>query len=167
MSVRLPRLRDRPEDIPALAMHFVARFYARLGVAPRGVGGSALARWRRCQAHDWPGNIRELRNVIYQALVYKRAGDELLLSDMPALCAPTAGAADVEGRQGAGAVDAAAIDARIANGSFNLRSEIDELERTALRLALARADGNAAQAARLLGAVGRGSSAIRAAPSAP
>jgi DNA-binding NtrC family response regulator len=155
VSVRLPRLKDRPEDIPALAMHFVGRFYARLGVAPQ-VSAVAPAAMAALQAHEWPGNIRELRNVIYQALVYKHAGDELLLADMPALCAPGAGGAGRADAGAAGMIDAVAMDARMAAGTFNLRREIDALERTALRLALARAHGNAAQAARLLGAVGRG-----------
>jgi len=158
VSVRLPRLKERVEDIPALAMHFVGRFYARLGVAPRvaAVSPPAMA---ALQAHEWPGNIRELRNVIYQALVYKHAGDELLLVDIPALCAPMPrGARGAAGRD-ADLVDAAAMEARMAAGTFSLREEIDALERTALRLALARAHGNAAHAARLLGAVGRGSAA--------
>ena len=51
------------------------------------------------------------------------------------------------------------MSARMASGAFNLRREIEMLERTALRLALTRAHGNAAQAARLLGDVGRGASA--------
>ena len=39
---------------------------------------------RALQAYAWPGNIRELRNVIYETLVYKRAGTEILLADLPA-----------------------------------------------------------------------------------
>jgi DNA-binding NtrC family response regulator len=152
VTVRLPRLRERCEDIPALAMHFVARFYERLGVTPRvrAVAASALAAF---QEYDWPGNIRELRNVVYQALVYKRAGDELLLSDVPTLLRPARGSEPL------GLVDAAAIRAQLAAGTFNLCREIEALERLALGLALERTHGNAARAARLLGAVGRGAAA--------
>ena len=76
----------------------------------RGVAPPALAALRR---YPWPGNIRELRNVIYQALVYKRAGDELLLSDMPALCAPpSARGARAAATPAAASIDAAAIEAR-------------------------------------------------------
>ena len=79
VTVRLPRLRERTEDVGPLARHFIARFYERAGVRPRvtRVAPAALAALER---HGWPGNIRELRNVVYEALIYKRAGEELLLS---------------------------------------------------------------------------------------
>jgi DNA-binding NtrC family response regulator len=152
VTVRLPRLHERPEDIPALTQHFVTRFYARLGVAPRvhAVAPTALS---ALGAYDWPGNIRELRNVVYQALVYKRAGDELLLSDMPSLLRPA------REREPGELVDMTALRAQLAAGTFNLRREVDALERAALGVALERAHGNAAEAARLLGGVGRGAAA--------
>jgi DNA-binding NtrC family response regulator len=168
VRVELPPLRERAEDIPALAHHFMARFYEReagaVGAAndnrpgttaderPRvlEISERALAALAR---HPWPGNIRELRNVIYQALVYKRAGHELLLADLRPLLEPRAAASD-DPRP---VVDAAAVATRIAGGAFNLRREVETLEREALRAALARAGGPSA-AARLLGEVGRGRS---------
>jgi len=150
VTLRLPRLRDRPEDIEALARHFIGRFYARAGVPPTvsAVSPSALAAMR---AHAWPGNIRELRNVIYEALVYKRAGEELLLSDLSGLLRATP-SAPVAG----GIVNRAALAAAVGGEGFSLTREVEQLERLALALALAKAGGNAARAARLLGAVGRG-----------
>ena len=69
---------------------------------------SARPRCGRSRRYPWPGNIRELRNVIYETLVYKRAGDELLLSDLPR------GSCDArrDGRRGAGGRSSRAIGAR-------------------------------------------------------
>jgi DNA-binding NtrC family response regulator len=151
VTVRLPRLFDRKDDIPALTRHFIGRFYERLGEPPRvvSVSPSALDGLR---AYPWPGNIRELRNVIYQALVYKRSGDELLLSDLRRVLEPP-----VERRRRA-IVGEGELEARIRAGSFNLRRERERLERAALRVALDLAGGQPGRAARLLGEVGRGRS---------
>ena len=65
---------------------------------------------RALQAYPWPGNIRELRNVIYETLVYKRAGDEVLLSDLPARVLKRAG------RPGDGSVDRAEVARRVRRG---------------------------------------------------
>jgi two-component system response regulator GlrR len=106
-------------------------------------------------AYGWPGNIRELRNVLYGALVRKRCGHELLVSDLstrllrPARATASPGAPAVFDRQ--------AIALELDRGTFNLRATLEALEREALRLALERSQGNAAAAAALLGEVGRGS----------
>ena len=149
VTVRLPRLRDRAEDIPALTQHFIARFYERAGL-PTQVDGVAPSALTALAAHEWPGNIRELRNVVYEALVYKRGGDELLLSDLVGLRRPAAAV------QASTLWQPHALAGAVASGQFNLRQEVERLERAALELALGRAGGNAAQAARLLGEVGRG-----------
>jgi len=107
--------------------------------------------------------VRELRNVMFQALITKRAGDELLLSDLPEhvvrgtpLDGDRSGPASVSGTPGI--IDRAALARMIDGGRMNLRAIRDELERCALELALERAGGSPARAARLLGEVGRGSS---------
>ncbi|MDH5306739.1 MAG: sigma-54 dependent transcriptional regulator, partial [Myxococcales bacterium] len=66
VPVHIPPLRERREDIPALAEHFVERYAAELIGAPRVLSESALARLR---GHDWPGNVRELENAVKRALV--------------------------------------------------------------------------------------------------
>ena len=66
VTLELPPLRERAEDIPALAQRFLERVIARLGREKRQLGDAALARLVR---HRWPGNVRELRNVIEQAAV--------------------------------------------------------------------------------------------------
>jgi transcriptional regulator with GAF, ATPase, and Fis domain len=148
VQVVLPPLRERLDDLPALVKQLVDRFYAEDPLASkRGrvshVTSEALELLR---AYAWPGNIRELRNVVFGALVSKRTGDSLLVSDLPRrLWAPV----DHGGED-------ASLETRLASGSFNLRREVEALERHALALALKRSNGNAAEAARLLGEVGRG-----------
>jgi DNA-binding NtrC family response regulator len=152
ISIRMPPLRERAEDIPPLIDHLVARFYQEepsVRGRVRGVTSEAL---RTLQAYPWPGNIRELRNVVFAALAAKRAGEEILVSDLPRRLLRRE-----ESTGGAGAVSRAAVERAIDAGSFNLNSEIEALERAALESALSRTGGNAARAAQLLGAVGRGS----------
>jgi DNA-binding NtrC family response regulator len=147
VTIQLVPLRDRLEDLPELARHFMERFareHDRPAVTTlRADAGRAL------MAYPWPGNIRELRNVLYEALVYKRAGSELLLSDLPRRILKHEEASETT-------VDRSAVARRIDRGVMNLRDEVAALERVALDAALARTGGNAARAAQLLGAVGRG-----------
>ena len=85
VSIRMPPLRERIADLPALVIHFARRFYKEEPEATgrHTVDGATPAALAALCAYSWPGNIRELRNVIFEALVHKRAGSELLLSDLP------------------------------------------------------------------------------------
>ena len=71
IEIRLPPLRERREDIPLLAEHFVQRIASELGKDIAGISGAAL---KLLMAHDWPGNVRELENVIERAIVTCRNG---------------------------------------------------------------------------------------------
>jgi PAS domain S-box-containing protein len=71
VKVELPPLRKRKEDIPLLVEHFVARFNLRQGKAVAGVAPDVMA---LLMAHDYPGNVRELENVIERAFVLCGAG---------------------------------------------------------------------------------------------
>src|SRR4029453_5467482 len=102
-------------------------------------------------AYPWPGNVRELRNVIYETLVYKKCGSELLLSDLPKRVLRRAAGSE-RGPIGSRCDGARKID----RGAMSLKDEVAALQRVAIEEALKRSGGNAAQAARLLGAVGRG-----------
>ena len=62
----VPPLRSRAEDIPDLARHFVARFAAEEGKRVRGISGDAMA---LLSAHAWPGNVRQLENAVFRAVV--------------------------------------------------------------------------------------------------
>jgi two-component system response regulator AtoC len=66
VTIKLPPLRERPQDIPELALHFLRRYNERLGL---GVEGIAPAAMRLLADYAWPGNVRELENVIERALV--------------------------------------------------------------------------------------------------
>jgi DNA-binding NtrC family response regulator len=66
LPIRLPALRERPEDVPALARHFLARVGS---TRAEGFSDDALARLR---AHRWPGNVRELQNAVERAAALAR-----------------------------------------------------------------------------------------------
>jgi transcriptional regulator with PAS, ATPase and Fis domain len=65
-SLRVPPLRERRDDIPALAMHFAEKLAASCGGHAAGLSSSAIAALKE---YAWPGNVRELRNVVHSALV--------------------------------------------------------------------------------------------------
>ncbi|HIQ52535.1 MAG TPA: sigma-54-dependent Fis family transcriptional regulator, partial [Pseudomonas pachastrellae] len=73
-----PALRERPEDIPLLASHFVKQICSRLGRPPARLRKADV---ERMQSYSWPGNIRELQNIIERALITSKGPD--LLIDMP------------------------------------------------------------------------------------
>ena len=66
VPVKLPPLRERREDIPELVSHFLARFAAERRMPAPGISEEAMA---ALQAHDWPGNVRQLRNIIERTLI--------------------------------------------------------------------------------------------------
>ena len=78
--IRVPALRERREDIPALAAHFLAK-HAR--ASKRDITGIGNAAMRALTAYNWPGNVRELENAIERAVAIA-AGRELDIRDLPA-----------------------------------------------------------------------------------
>jgi DNA-binding NtrC family response regulator len=122
-ELRVPPLRDRKEDIPALAQQFAAEFARRNGRAPSTFTPAALA---ALAAHDWPGNVRELKNAAEYAAVLA-TGPRFDVDVLP----PSV----------FGAADAAPVAREAAQTS----------EREALVQAIADADGNASEAIRRLG----------------
>ncbi|MEO8552878.1 MAG: sigma 54-interacting transcriptional regulator [Kofleriaceae bacterium] len=153
VQIELPPLRDRREDLAELVEHLVARFYREEPSSTHRVTRLSPLALAALARYPWPGNVRELRNVVFHALVRKLAGDELLLSDLPEHV--VRGAPD---HATTSLFDRAALADLIDRGTMNLRSVRDQLERAALELALAKANGSPARAARLLGEVGRGAS---------
>ena len=149
VTIQLLPLRERLEDLRPLAQHFMRRF-AREEKRPEidGMAPDALA---ALMAYPWPGNIRELRNVIYETLVYKKSGTELLLSDLPKRVLTRAAGSEREP-----IVSRVDVARKIEHGTMSLKDEVAALQRVAIEEALRRTGGNAAQAARLLGEVGRG-----------
>ena len=132
VPIHLPPLRERRDDVPLLAEHFLraaATKFAR--EAPR-LSAAALA---RLQDHPWPGNVRELENCMERMLILSRGG-ELTLDDLPA------GLRDGAGPGGDG------------SGGFELPAQgvkLSDLERDLICQALRRSRGQLRPAARLLG----------------
>jgi DNA-binding NtrC family response regulator len=85
VRVHVPPLRDRKEDIPALVTAFVRQFNQRFGRDVTGIGADALA---ALLAYDFPGNVRELENLIERAYALGARG-QISLADLPALGTPT------------------------------------------------------------------------------
>ena len=128
VALELPPLRDRPEDIVPLAEYFLTRFSVQAG--RRGMGLSADAR-KRLQAHPWPGNIRELRNLM-ERVAFLSPRDQVEVDDLAFILSPD--------RKD----DLHATDLGLADATD--RFQIDYIQRM-----IKRADNNLSEAARLLG----------------
>jgi NtrC-family two-component system response regulator AlgB len=96
ISVVVPPLRDRLADLPTIARNYLQFFARQCGKSVKGFSHEAEQALRR---YSWPGNLRELRNIIERAVILA-GGDEIGLSDLPEkMCEPGAGAATVAGIQ--------------------------------------------------------------------
>jgi DNA-binding NtrC family response regulator len=93
LPLTIPPLRARREDIPHLLRHFLARFGAEESRRIVGISGEAMAHLVQL---DWPGNIRQLENAVYRAVVMSDS-DQLALSDFPTLAAHPTVAPDTAG----------------------------------------------------------------------
>ena len=85
--ILIPPLRSRPGDVPDLAMRFLARFCAEEGKRIRGISNQGLA---LLSAYDWPGNVRQLENAVFRAVVLAD-GDELTTAEFPQIAAQVEG----------------------------------------------------------------------------
>ncbi len=137
ISVRLPALRERAEDIPILAEQFLRRFAERMG---RHVQAIAPETMRLLVSYRWPGNVRELENVMERGVALEQTG-EMMPDSLPPHLA--------EGLSG-GASAAPAVDA-IPGAGFNLETHLQQIERMHLERALKQAGGVQVKAADLLG----------------
>ena len=79
VNIRIPPLRERPEDIPLLVDHFIKKYCTSMSRNPISIDQSAL---KRIQEYEFPGNVRELENMIERAIVIGN-GKEILLKDLP------------------------------------------------------------------------------------
>lgn len=123
ISVKIPPLRERPGDAVLLAQVFLERYAREQGRSIRGFTTEALG---ALEAHAWPGNVREMENLIKRATIMAE-GNKI-----------TAGDLGLE-------------TSHITSLPFNLRQARENAERLAVSRALAHSDGNIAQAAELLG----------------
>ncbi len=123
ITVKIPPLRERPGDPVLLAQAFLERYARELGRSIRGFTSDAFA---ALEAHAWPGNVREMENLIKRAAIMAE-GTQITAADL--------------------GLDAAHVDPQ----PFNLRQARENAERLAVSRALAHSDGSIAQAAELLG----------------
>ena len=147
VPIALPPLRERPEDIPTLAEHFVARYAEELGTGPRWLADATL---RRLSEYDWPGNVRELENAVKRALVLS-TGEVLSPDDLAFLSAP-AGDAKAKAPSLEALVAAEVAAALAAPGANDLHPRLlERFERPLLEAVLAHTGGNQLRAAAILG----------------
>ncbi|MBM4379862.1 MAG: sigma-54-dependent Fis family transcriptional regulator [Deltaproteobacteria bacterium] len=145
VPIRIPPLRERTGDIPVLAQHFLAKYNRKLNKALKGFTPEALAALR---AWHWPGNIRELENLVERTLLFSD-GPLVRREDLP------------EPLRAAGAPSspppspaAAPLDVTLITGEAGLkdivRQKAAEVERDLIVQALNETEGNVTRAARLL-----------------
>jgi len=157
LSIHLPPLRERIEDLPLLGEHFLKKYNAELKKKMRRVSEKALARMGH---YGWPGNVRELENVVYEAMVMGE-GTVLDEKDLPARIRETAeksegaGAARagasmmaLDGAAGAGSSGAAAPDGSLRGAA---QAAAENAEKALIERALRDSGGNRTLAARALG----------------
>jgi DNA-binding NtrC family response regulator len=148
VMLELPSLTDRPEDIEALVAHFAGQLRQRLHLPPDGLA--------RLQAHAWPGNLRELRNLVERALAM---GERVLCAEtVDRLLQPRRrpidqwleGPAESAPAREARLAQSLAAEARIAPG-VELKRLLAQAEATLIAQALEASNGTIAESARLLG----------------
>jgi DNA-binding NtrC family response regulator len=133
VTLRIPPLRERPGDIQQLAEHFLALFCQEHGKAQKRLGAGTLDLLSR---YLWPGNVRQLRNVIESAVVFSQ-GEEVTPADLP-----------VEVRESTTMVATSGAPVQAAGAELRTMADI---ERQAILETLDRTAGHRAKAADLLG----------------
>jgi len=161
VPLQIPPLRKRTGDVPLLVTHIIKKFNERLKKAVSGIADDALA---ALEAHNWPGNIRELENVIERTLLFckgdkiERADLQLAIAEPPPRAEPPA----LPRTTSSGAMSPMPLDdddedamgelAQSGSGSLKdiVRAETSRVERELIVKALEETGGNVTQAARLL-----------------
>jgi two-component system nitrogen regulation response regulator NtrX len=137
VPVRVPALAERREDIPELANHFVARFATERRVPPPALSEEAMA---ALQAHDWPGNVRQLRNIIERTIIMA-PGDRVSAIDVDLL------PGEILDNQGSAGMPASTLTIM---GS-PLREARESFEREYLKIQIRRFSGNISRTASFIG----------------
>jgi two-component system NtrC family response regulator len=125
VTVHLPPLRERWEDIPLLAVHFINRFSKELGKPVRPLNPALLA---ALQSHSWPGNVRELQNTLERAVVLSEGDEIYTIPEIPSQA--SSGASTTPG---------------------SLSDILDQTEKKLIMVALQECDGVQNRAAKKLG----------------
>jgi len=138
IPIQLPPLRERREDIPLLARHFLDRFRKSMNKSIEGISPEAV---RRLEAYDWPGNVRELENTMERAVALE-SGSEISVGVLPDRVAGYSGSG--------GPVAFPSGQAAFPAEGLDFEKEIAEAERHYVQGALEKADGVRTKAADLL-----------------
>jgi two-component system nitrogen regulation response regulator NtrX len=135
VPVAIPSLAERRDDIPALAEHFFTRYAAEQGIAPPEISADAIA---ALQAYDWPGNVRQLRNVVERTVILTPR-ERLATIEADMLPSEVTG-----GRLGGGAGMSAMM-------GVPLREARESFEREYLTIQIRRFSGNISKTASFIG----------------
>ncbi len=154
LTVQIPPLRDRLEDLAALAAYILEREARSSGLPLRRLGAGAL---RRLTEHAWPGNVRELENVLRSSALFAE-GDELMADELQGLpeaprntLPPPRNSLPPAPMPGAEGAEVDVVYAKIRSGGVSLFDMRRELEKGCIAHALEEARGNITRAAALLG----------------
>lgn len=148
--VQIPPLRDRLEDLPLLASHFLEKFHAQYEKRTLGLSDKAL---ELCARYHWPGNIRELENVIERGVILTE-NNESISQDALFVTPPVTEDRPVERIDEAGNMCSGLPGGTAGSWSEHIlehRISLDEVEETLMRQAMEQANQNVSKAARLLG----------------
>ncbi|MEN3340086.1 MAG: hypothetical protein V7647_3762 [Acidobacteriota bacterium] len=134
IPVQLPALRERREDVPLLVQHFLQKLATEAGRGHITVSQDAL---RRLMAYHWPGNVRQLENIVERALAFNHGRSQLDVQDLP-----------VEIQSGPAPVDSSEV--WFPDDGLDFERYIEGIELSLIRRSLERTQGNKRQAAKLL-----------------
>jgi DNA-binding NtrC family response regulator len=134
IPVSLPALRERRDDIPILVQHFIQKLSGELGRGPATMSQEAL---RRLMAYHWPGNVRQLENVVERALAFSQGRAQVELQDLTPEVQTSPAATE-------------SADVWFPDDGLDFERYISGVELSLIKQSLERTQGNKRQAAKLL-----------------
>jgi two-component system response regulator AtoC len=132
ITLKIPPLRERKEDIPLLVNYFIKKNQEKLGLSVYGATKDAIA---ALIEHDWPGNIRELENCIERSMILTE-GEEISVASLPKIVR--------------GAADSTPSPQLLPDDELSIKQHTKVLEEALIRKALEKTKGNRTHAAKLL-----------------
>jgi transcriptional regulator with PAS, ATPase and Fis domain len=138
IPIQLPPLRDRKEDIPLLVQHFLEKFRTDVA-AGRGAITISQEAMRRLMTYHWPGNVRQLENILERAIAFSAGRSQIDVDDLPP---------EVQGAQGHLVQSTTTV--ALPEDGLDLDAFVASIERDLIERSLERTGGNKGQAAKLL-----------------
>ncbi len=139
ISINLPPLRERREDIPLLVEHFLRKYAQKLGKKIEGISDFAL---KALMEYDFPGNVRELENIIERSVALETG--PLILPESLTL-------SHLKSRRFKTSKEGPSFEISLPEGGIDLEALLNQIEVSLLKQALERTNGNKTEAAKLLG----------------